>query len=1257
MKMSVIFKAGILGLLFLTLSSPLSSQSIRNSVGLVQNDEKVKTKFKKPNSRKTVETHVQQKRKDFKNDTIYCTQTKKQYGWLLPMDTISKEVASHRRVSYRFTHRYPSGHWGKMEAVDAWGNYAPGYISPYIVKLSSVASDSAVNDGWVEKLGTSCVYEFIADPTGKRVVQERAYDKDGNIVYIFSRVPVDEKQYIGSYKDSYGLPAEMRKDSLFTYGTLVRLTEDRWGNDSIIEYIDAKGKRKLNSDGAAMEVYICDQYGHLLKQQSRDMNGNLIIDNWGNCGIEYEWDSKHHIASAIYMDDRWQSMRMPNKRSDVGDGYNVMKTVYKYDCYGRQTEQAFFTDKDEPDCNAYGVHRTTYEFDDKGYQKSVTNYDLKGAPVNGFTGKAFTECEYNSLGRLVKASFLDKDRKPCLNNDYLSKIVNKYDDEGNIVWEEKYAGINGQHVLWSRKDKKMQYQRWNDGTYNIDSLDSRGRLISSTYYDQMGNLDRNMNYAIYKCKYVDYPHGFVETKSYYDAENQLHNLNAGYAVRIERKDTLSDHIRSLVRLYDEQLRLIEMFIHISDSDGILREQVDVNDFGKVCRAGSSFSTRYYRAQTGYSCNGGSFSTLIGRDEFGEPDYIVSPGGIFYYRKLSVTDTDLDLDENSKVITDQEDFKNRCPKVMTIEVIDSLAYQLGLCDNDVILTDGSYAVDVFGLDSVFISTDKFFHDWTIHSVIDGDAARNMVVFRVDPETLKYRLVRIENLKGSPSELGYITHVRYLTQKQLRRIQNCVRENLESQEPLLQRADLTGEDYTGDHSVILACNEMYRNERRYPYGEQVMDPSIALAVCMKDGNMMWRMEDLSVDVFEKILQTRKMKFAKLPVQHFYLTRNGRDIVDLINTEKDVNTRWSQVFVSDKVYQKIYLLSQRAVSKMMREMKGAPQLKRKDLIGNWEFRSAGSKNISSVHVSLSKDGKMDGSIEQYDTIQVSGIGAIFRFRQNLHSEWKDYGKLLHFSELDENEEFLECVDLLDFSPTYKVQALEYLNEMAQEDPGFFLNKMNLSRLEEFVYIDELSKERLVIDNGTSNGLLLSRLSKRKMKKAMIRQDEPKVAQPSAFTPDVPMELNEDSRKLLGTWVCIIDEDSISNSNLKLKIRDNGVMDIEVDAYLRQRVESNVMALHNVHIIISSFWSFSEGIVHYKPDFSTFDFKYDIDLEGLEGEEKEAVLTMMRNELSDVKQETAVSILGAFASDSGFVLSNVTDTEIVLNDMKFTRLVESEE
>lgn len=280
------FFLSLLITIFTLVGVPQSSNSqIRSSVGLVEKNIK---NTHRPSVAKTVaKTIVKPKKrigrqemnitiiKNDKLDTIYCTQTKKQHGWFMPMDTISKEVASHINLSFRFTHKYPSGYWGKMESIDGYGKLRTTAMSPYILKIGSADSDDKAQQEWVEKLKTCCIYEFVADPSGKVIIQERAYDKDMNLIYAFSRVPVGKRTFVGSYKDSYGLPAEMRKDPTFSYGTLVGLTEDQWGNDSIVEYIDSKGKAKPNSDDAAMEVFVCDKYGHILKQQSS--NTLLII--------------------------------------------------------------------------------------------------------------------------------------------------------------------------------------------------------------------------------------------------------------------------------------------------------------------------------------------------------------------------------------------------------------------------------------------------------------------------------------------------------------------------------------------------------------------------------------------------------------------------------------------------------------------------------------------------------------------------------------------------------------------------------------------------------------------------------------------------------------------------------------------------------------------------------------------------------------------------------------------------------------------
>ena len=124
------------------------------------------------NKSKTQETRVIVENSTFHHqpitnkDTLYCTRTKKQNGWFAPLDTISKEVASHRNHCFRFTNKNQAGNWSRMESIDGYGNYVKETMNPYILKLGSSKTDQDANQEWIEKLKTICIYEFIADYSG-----------------------------------------------------------------------------------------------------------------------------------------------------------------------------------------------------------------------------------------------------------------------------------------------------------------------------------------------------------------------------------------------------------------------------------------------------------------------------------------------------------------------------------------------------------------------------------------------------------------------------------------------------------------------------------------------------------------------------------------------------------------------------------------------------------------------------------------------------------------------------------------------------------------------------------------------------------------------------------------------------------------------------------------------------------------------------------------------------------------------------------
>ena len=830
-------------------------------------------------------------------DTLYCTRTKKQNGWFAPLDTISKEVASHRNHCFRFTNKNQAGNWSRMESIDGYGNYVKGTMNPYILKLGNAYdTDQDANQEWIEKLKTTCIYEFIADYSGEVIVQERAYDESMNLIYTYSRVPIGNKQYIGSYKDCYGLPAEMRNSEDYTYGTLVKITEDEYGNDSIIQYVDAKGVPKLNSDSVAMEVYIHDKYGRAIKQQSRNADGTLTIDNWGNCGLEYKWNDEHDLISATYMDDKWQPMRMPGNRENTGRE-NIIRINYIYDQYRRQIAEYYTDIEGNPDVNILGTHKITYKFNDRGniIERRGYNKNNELSPVD-LSGDAIEVFEFNNDGKILAARFYDKNEKPNSKEGYLSRIDWVYDNNGNQISIKQYSIKNGIEKLTYTKQQNSNYiyTLWNDGSSRVDSLDNKGRTTFVGFYDTTGVPKMVEGRAYEKSKYIEEGHNTIIIETKYDNNGNRTEIDGVYKT-VRTIDSLK--CTEIRMRYDAQGILKESFIHQYDEDfNKIIAQYDANAFGIQTRSGGVSSVRHYIGGVVYNQKD-KFATLVGRDEFNEPDYITSNSVTYYYQKLYSNSGTKFFDENNIEIEDSKDFRDSLPKVMTVEVVDSIAYSRGLRDNDVILLYGDYSVNLDEISSYF----QFRRDWALRTILDARKNKRMVVFRIeDASKNQYGLVEIDNLEGTPSELGFLAHIRYLTKKQTNRIKDAINVNINSNNPIVSKSDFSKKESDGEHYVIMAFTEMYRSDRDKPYAKQITDPAILIGACIRDKNMFWNLNDgENIQVFESMLDSRKKQTVTYPTMDYYLTTDMTSVSHLLLDEQAVCTNWFDTRISDEDY----------------------------------------------------------------------------------------------------------------------------------------------------------------------------------------------------------------------------------------------------------------------------------------------------------------------------------------------------------------------
>lgn len=889
----------ITALLCLVLPPAICAQSIRQQVGKKETETVVKPQPQKP----TGGTSIQTKPKA-EPDTVYCLSAKKQHGWFYPMDILSLDTARKHGGYIMFTRKNITGHWTRLETFDAYGNRKPLGFRPYILSDDDPRGDQ----NWINKVKTGCVCEIIADPLGENVVQERVYDKDMNLVYSFSHTSIGERKYIGTYKDVYGLPAEMRMDSTFTYGTLVVITEDKWGNDSTIEYVDAKGVPKENSNGVGIQFYIHDKDGRVIRQGSANHNGEYVIDNWGNCGTEsfYDKNTGKMIAS-ISMDNNWKPMPLPNLRKEAGWSAGTTKRLYKYDEYGRLLEQKFVTIEDTPDTNLYGTHRIVCTHDDFGNITSYTGYDIDGklAPYDQY-GEAKSLYRYDDMGRDVYGEFFDKESKPLSYPKRWCSYNRDYGDNGSskiINWTWKDGHLDTLYYKHSTKD--WIYTKFSDNIIEIDSLDKLGYTRDEAYYDYsmtpISLLDlgikstpyhRKRNRELHIGKYIKYITETWNAKGEYTGQSP-------YLVSF--RDTTNN--RYFRTVYDSELRLTDTYIHDYSSKGQLKSQSDANAFGIICRAGGNARARLYSAEILYSQKG-KYSSLIGKDEFGEPDYISSPNVVYYYQKLASKGNNTFYDIENNEVTDFYNFRNECPKAMSIEVTDSSAYGLGLMDNDIILRYGeSYQIEDY------LSYWDFVGSWSVAQCLEAQREKKLLVFRINPETKDYGVVSLTLPKGNPSQLGFIAHITFKTPKQRTRIKESISKYCKqcTEEGTACLWNLNADPVIKDMNIVVAFPDMYRADRFEPYPLQVTDPSIILAYNVPTMGKSWLFGQ-DADSLNSITSLRKDSKEEHPI-NFYYTKDGQSLNNKCFTERTIGFSFFNYKVTRSQYKQLEKLAKLA------------------------------------------------------------------------------------------------------------------------------------------------------------------------------------------------------------------------------------------------------------------------------------------------------------------------------------------------------------
>lgn len=571
----------------------------------------------------------------------------KHNGWFEGLERISENEASYRDCSYKLKYH---GRWAKfpyaMEARNGYGKLTTNHnMGAYILNQYD-DSDKGADEEMVEKLKTVCQWEFISNPGGNFVVQERALDKDGNVVFVYNRSSTDDpSMVISTYTDEYGFPLMLR-DSTYFY---MRTTYDKRGYEVLMEFYDDQGMPITNKDSVYQTRREYINNGIELAQYSCFLDGRYTKDRFGNCGYYHSkfTEDSLRVLEAIYVD---QDMNYCRSTDD-----SVIVTKCKYDEHGRLIELSYWNEEGKPDTCNYGYH--------------------------------IQQLEYNRYGKQTRKIYFGLDSTRCTNNikidgelQMVYEWIANYDGWGNMIEMKSVCksiiyGASWQYLEDETCTKQEIYRISNEGV-----ISSNDTIYSYRFYrDLEGRTELEMNADEGYSKYTSYDdHKNPICVEYFDSDNNLpidtiegwhinkmvyeykgdttyisdYCYNLEYSIVYHREilvDSLNYTKSELV--YSNDGNFLEGYRRTYDNKyEIAKTQESINEEWNTIRSYKN-PQFYYRAKIMYSIKPSKSKHNIGifaENELGEPSVIFA-NPIAYYARYDYHGKILYFDETGRQI--------------------------------------------------------------------------------------------------------------------------------------------------------------------------------------------------------------------------------------------------------------------------------------------------------------------------------------------------------------------------------------------------------------------------------------------------------------------------------------------------------------------------------------------------------------------------------------------------------------------------------
>ncbi|WP_224490060.1 hypothetical protein [Robertkochia flava] len=370
------------------------------------------------------------------------------------------------------------------------------------------------------------------------------YDSLGRIVFTALYLPGDvlkfndnkwgatRNEYVGdSVVFEYNLNGYGEVDVNETGIAMVKKILNDRGEVLEEQYLDMIGRKAIMANGVHKFSYVYNDKGQLLQTTTYDSLGQAtpfevdivkivreydslgnpsrlacfdkddqpVADESGVSVTRYQYGSDSQISSEWYFDEKglpaardgvhkWEYERNSKGLDAVVKKYGLTGNLiegaciekYTYNAYDRLTRKAFYNRNGQRTRNAEGVSAIAYRYDKRMLSSGEAYFDELDKPVNNNGGIAYEVYTLNAMGYTQSLQYLDKEHQPVPGPNGYHKIVQEWDEVGELKMYAMYD--TGLRLMADQSGiATYEYELFPSGlTREIRRYDTSGVLANNT---------------------------------------------------------------------------------------------------------------------------------------------------------------------------------------------------------------------------------------------------------------------------------------------------------------------------------------------------------------------------------------------------------------------------------------------------------------------------------------------------------------------------------------------------------------------------------------------------------------------------------------------------------------------------------------------------------------------------------------------------------------------------------------------------------